>query len=189
MIILQESLNNLVEIFNISTKEQIPFIFPTDTIYGIGASIYNKNANLEIYKIKNRPYNKPFPILAGSIDQLAEIADISSLSSKNFKFFKENYNNFSTFIFYAKENLDGIYKHNNKVAIRIPNKKILSDALVKSNIFLTATSVNESEKPFLNSLNSIVDEFSSIKLFVCGKINNNSSNIYDITENDIVKIR
>ena len=31
-------------------------IFPTDTVYGIGASIYDKEGMERIYKIKNRPH-------------------------------------------------------------------------------------------------------------------------------------
>ena len=77
MVIYKETYDSLVEIFNISTKENKPVIFPTDTIYGIGANIVSKKANLEIYKLKNRPSNKPFPILAGSIEQLEEIVYIT----------------------------------------------------------------------------------------------------------------
>lgn len=189
MLILKETYNTLVEIFNISTKENKPVIFPTDTIYGIGANIFSKKANLEIYKLKNRPQNKPFPILAGSIEQLEEIADISSLTSNNYIFFKENYNKCNTFILNAKDNLDILYKQNNKVAVRIPNKKILADMLLKNNMFITATSVNESGKPFLNSINMIIKEFSSVELFIYGNIGSKSSNIYDISSSEIIKIR
>lgn len=189
MVIFKESYNNLVEIFNISTKENKPVIFPTDTIYGIGASIQSKHANIEIFEIKKRPQNKPFPILAGSIEQMEEIADIASLSSNNYNFLKENYNKFNTFILKAKDSLDELYKQNGKVAVRIPNKQILSDMLVKNNILLTATSVNESGQPFLNSLDIIIKEFKSIKLFLYGKIRNQSSNIFDISNNEILKLR
>lgn len=189
MVIYKESYNNLVEIFSISTKENKPVIFPTDTIYGIGANILSKKANLEIFKIKNRPENKPFPILAGSIEQLEEIADISSLSSSNYSFFKENYNKCNTFILKAKDNLDKLYRQDGNVAVRIPNKQVLSDVLKKNNIFLTATSVNESGQPFINSLDIIVKEIKHVDLFVFGKIRNQSSNIYDITKNEVIKLR
>ena len=54
MLVLQENINNLAEMFNISARENIPLIFPTDTIYGIGASISSILANQEIYKIKKK---------------------------------------------------------------------------------------------------------------------------------------
>lgn len=189
MVIYKETYDALVEIFNISTKENKPVIYPTDTIYGIGANLLSKKANLEIYKLKNRPHNKPFPILAGSIEQLEEIADISSLTQKNYHFLKENYNKCNTFILKAKDSLDEIYKNNSTVAIRIPDKKILSEMLLKNNMFITATSVNESGKPFINSLGLIIKEFTTVDLFVYGSIRNKSSNIYDLTKNEIIKIR
>ena len=69
MLVLKENIDNLAEVFNISARENIPLIFPTDTIYGIGASISSILANQEIYKIKKRPEHKPYPILAGSFEQ------------------------------------------------------------------------------------------------------------------------
>ncbi len=53
MLVLKENIDNLAEVFNISARENIPLIFPTDTIYGIGASISSILANQEIYKNKN----------------------------------------------------------------------------------------------------------------------------------------
>ena len=35
-------------------------VFPTETVYGIGASSLNQEACLEIYSIKNRPLDNPF---------------------------------------------------------------------------------------------------------------------------------
>lgn len=190
MVLLKENIDNLAEMFNISAKENMPVIFPTDTIYGIGASITSIKANQEIYKIKSRPINKPFPILAGSIEQAELIADLKSLNNKNYKFMYENYNKYTTFIINAKENLPDIYKKDNKVAIRIPNKDILSHALIKYGFPVTATSVNESGQKFLNNISEIMVNFNNIRLFIAGNsIKNISSSIYDISGEYIIKIR
>ena len=37
-------------------------IFPTETVYGIGANMLNKNALKRLYEIKQRPQDKPFSI-------------------------------------------------------------------------------------------------------------------------------
>ena len=110
MLVLKENIDNLAEVFNISARENIPLIFPTDTIYGIGASISSILANQEIYKIKKRPEHKPFPILAGSFEQAELIADFKSLNSTNYKFICENYNKYITFIIKANESLPDIFK-------------------------------------------------------------------------------
>lgn len=190
MLVLQENINNLAEMFNISARENIPLIFPTDTIYGIGASISSILANQEIYKIKKRPIDKPFPILAGSFEQVELIADLKSLSSKNYKFMRENYNKYTTFIMKAKESLPDIFKKDNKTAIRIPYKEILCKALLEHGYPVTATSVNESGQNFLNNISDIIQNFNKISLFVEGSnIQNVSSSIYDISGEDIIKIR
>ncbi len=189
MIIFNESIDNLVEIFNISTKESKPFIFPTDTIYGIGASLSNIQANKLIYSIKKRPLNKPFPVLAGSIEQAEQIADISSLTKSNYNFMIENYNLYTTFILKAK-NVDPLYMENNKIAVRIPARDILKKALLTSNNFITATSVNESGKEFMNKLSRIVKQLPSVDLFIYGKTEyGKSSYIFDISGKEVVKIR
>ena len=36
--------------------------FPTETVYGLGASLENKAAVKELYKVKNRPKSKPFTV-------------------------------------------------------------------------------------------------------------------------------
>jgi len=44
--------------------------FPTDTIYGIGASAYLPEAIDRIYAIKGRDLSKSIPVLIGSMEQL-----------------------------------------------------------------------------------------------------------------------
>ncbi|MEJ2024605.1 MAG: Sua5/YciO/YrdC/YwlC family protein, partial [Deltaproteobacteria bacterium] len=34
--------------------------YPTDSFYGISCDLYNKRAIQQIYRLKNRPLNKPF---------------------------------------------------------------------------------------------------------------------------------
>ena len=190
MLVLKENINNLAEMFNISARENMPLIFPTDTIYGVGASISSIVANQEIYKIKKRPADKPFSILAGSFEQAELIADLTSLNSTNYKFMCENYNTYTTFIIKAKDSLPDIFKKDNKAAVRIPNKDILCKALLQHGFPVTATSVNESGQSFLNNISDIIKNFNKISLFVEGcTIQNISSSIYDISGENIVKIR
>lgn len=189
MIIYNENLNNLVEIFNISTKKSLPIIFPTDTIYGIGAPISSIDANEKIYEIKKRPKGKPFPILVADMEQAEIIGDFSSLTKENLDFFKENYLKYTTFIIKAKD-INPYFTSNNNVAIRIPNKEVLRDALKKFGQPITATSVNESGQDFENNISNIIEKFPSLELFINGKCNLNiNSSIYNLTEKYPIKIR
>ncbi|MCL2862876.1 MAG: L-threonylcarbamoyladenylate synthase [Methanimicrococcus sp.] len=48
--------------------------FPTETVYGIGASIFNEEAVLKIYQIKGRPPEKPLSILLGAVEDMGKAA-------------------------------------------------------------------------------------------------------------------
>jgi L-threonylcarbamoyladenylate synthase len=49
--------------------------FPTDTVYGLGADIFNDKAVERIYKIKKRSRNLPFPLLLNNMSQLSMVTD------------------------------------------------------------------------------------------------------------------
>jgi len=53
-------------------------IFPTETVYGMGASSLIPSACKYIYKIKNRPSDNPFIIHFSNIDEIEEYAHLSS---------------------------------------------------------------------------------------------------------------
>ncbi len=49
--------------------------FPTDTVYGLAADIYNPQAVDRVYEIKGRPKDSPLPILISDISRIAEVVD------------------------------------------------------------------------------------------------------------------
>ncbi len=49
-------------------------VYPTETVYGIGASLYNTKAVKEIYRIKSRTFNLPLTANVASIEQVYDIA-------------------------------------------------------------------------------------------------------------------
>lgn len=190
MIILKESVKNNAEIFKISVSENLPVIFPTDTIYGIGAPLSALKANRKIYEIKKRPLNKPFPILAADCGQAESIADFSSLTDECLNFFQHNFHRNITFIIKAK-NMDDMYISQGKAAVRISSKDILTETLRTIGEPVTATSVNESGYDFINTLPDIIERFKNdMELFISGKaVCGESSDIYDISGRKAIKIR
>ena len=55
-------------------------IFPTDTVYGIGALPQYSAALHRIYKLKDRPLGMPLPLL---ISDIAQVRTISSFESES----------------------------------------------------------------------------------------------------------
>jgi L-threonylcarbamoyladenylate synthase len=48
--------------------------FPTDTVYGLGALVFNEMAVASLYIAKNRPADKAVPVLLAGVEALPEIA-------------------------------------------------------------------------------------------------------------------
>ena len=62
-------------------------IYPTDTLYALGADIYNENAVKKVFKVKKRPYNCPLPVGIASYNEITKIAytnDMVKRLSKRF---------------------------------------------------------------------------------------------------------
>jgi L-threonylcarbamoyladenylate synthase len=49
--------------------------FPTDTVYGLGADVFNSTAVEKIYEIKNRPKHRQLPLLIADVERLTTLAD------------------------------------------------------------------------------------------------------------------
>lgn len=47
--------------------------FPTDTVYGLGASALNEMAIRRVYEVKQRPRHLPLPLLLAEIKQIGEV--------------------------------------------------------------------------------------------------------------------
>jgi L-threonylcarbamoyladenylate synthase len=48
--------------------------FPTDTVYGMGAQVFNARAVESIYTAKGRPVEKAIPVLIAGLDDLEKVA-------------------------------------------------------------------------------------------------------------------
>jgi L-threonylcarbamoyladenylate synthase len=47
--------------------------YPTDTVYGLGADVYNSGAVAKVFSVKRRPLNLPLPVLIADTSQLDEL--------------------------------------------------------------------------------------------------------------------
>jgi len=75
------SINKAVE----TLREGNLVIYPTDTVYGIGGSLFQKHAIEKIYRIKGKTKYEPLSIICESIQQASRFAKISNFAFRIMK--------------------------------------------------------------------------------------------------------
>src|SRR3989344_1408791 len=69
-----EVINEAVNILNYGGT----IIYPTDTLYGLGANVLNEIAVRKVFRIKERSFSKPLPLIARNYAWVKELAEVSS---------------------------------------------------------------------------------------------------------------
>ena len=114
-------------------------VYPTDTLYGLGADIYNIDAVRKVFEAKKRPIDKPLSVAVSNFDELKKISFINNKIQRLVEAFLPGK---LTLILIKKKCVPDIVTGGyDKVAIRIPNCEIALELLSKFGP-LTATSAN-----------------------------------------------
>ena len=162
------------------------FIYPTDTIYGIGG-IVDPDVILNVRLLKKR-FGKPFSIIAPSKDWIFE----------NF-FVKEEFKSYldkkkHTFVLKPKKDFPLILSSNGNVGVRILDHWFQS-FVEKLNVPIITTSVNISGFEYLERKEDLESEsFKSFKEKVDyfiedGVLNNPPSSVVDLTGDKAIYLR
>jgi L-threonylcarbamoyladenylate synthase len=164
-------------------------VYPTDTLYGIGADIYNKSAVRKVFLIKKRSFDNPLSVAVCSIDEIEKIAYLNKTSRNLAELFLPGR---LTLILNKKDIIPDIVTSGlEKVAIRIPDNNV---ALRLLNEFgpLTATSANLHGKKTPVFIKDIIMQFKEgdISSYLdTGRVQGKPSTIVDATEEKIRIIR
>lgn len=59
--------------------------YPTDTYYGIGCDLFNKEAIEKIYQLKRRPHHQPFSFICSDLKNISEYAQVTNYAYKTMK--------------------------------------------------------------------------------------------------------
>ena len=132
-------------------------IFPTDTVYGIGCSIYDIYNIDKIYEIKKRDKSKPLACLCASLEQIESIAYVDELASKLINKYLPGG---LTLVLKSKEKINELIGYET-IGVRIPDCSIAIDILSEFGPMLT-TSVNDSGMTPINEYEEIKEKYSTL---------------------------
>jgi tRNA threonylcarbamoyl adenosine modification protein (Sua5/YciO/YrdC/YwlC family) len=156
-------------------------IYPTDTVYGIGCDIFNKEALERIFLIKNDSINKLFSFICYNLKDIAKYAKVSDYAYRTMKHLLPGP---YTFILPAAKLVPKtLWDKRKSVGIRVPNHAVTL-TLVKelgNPIISTSTTNRKGEvliDPFeiKNIFNSQVD-----LMLASGNLSGDPSSVIDLS--------
>ncbi len=124
-------------------------VFPTETVYGIGANAFNKDACARIFKIKGRKSDNPLIVHASDIEMVKKIG---VLSKKDQQIMERLWPGPVTIILKAMPVISKVITGGiDTVAVRIPSNKIAINLIKYAGVPIAAPSANPSGFPSATS--------------------------------------
>ena len=120
------------------------FIYPTDTIWGIGCDATNSKAIDKIFKIKNRPAGKGLIILVDTVDRLKDYVKNPSPIAEDL--IKAAHNPLSI-IYKESKGLAKNLSADNSVCVRVTTNEFCKEVIRRLGHPITSTSANLSGEP------------------------------------------
>jgi len=135
-------------------------VFPTETVYGIGASIYSAKAIEKIFKAKGRPNDNPLIVHISDMKMLKCITTNVDIISK--KLIDNLWPGPLTVILPKSKNISNYITANlDTVGVRMPSNPIALKIIETCNVPIAAPSANISGKPSGTNIEDIYSELNS----------------------------
>jgi len=157
------------------------FIYPTDTIYGIGGNPFDENVINRIAELKNRDEAKKFIWLLSDFERVMSYAEI--IFEDHLEFLHKIWPAPLTVIVNLNERTSEIIRQKT-AAIRVPQNVFCLKLLNEISRPLISTSVNRSGTEPMTKIEDIVSNFSSYVdavLYNSKPVETTSSTIIDLT--------
>lgn len=157
---------NLKEQYNCKEIKQVAeeikngnlVIFPTETVYGIGANAFNEEACKNIFKAKGRANDNPLIVHVCNEEMISKVAKEPNELER--RLIKEFCPGPFTIILKAKDIIPNVVTAGlDTVGIRMPSNKIASKLIEYANTPIAAPSANASGKPSGTKIEDIKKEF------------------------------
>ncbi len=131
------------------------FIYPTDTLYGLGCDATNETSVNRIKEIKSRDRDKPLSVIAPSVKWITD--NFITTQKDISKYLPGPY----TLLLKKKDiNFLNWISNNDRIGIRIPANKF-TEEIQKAGVPFVTTSINLSGEPFALKIEDIKNEIIS----------------------------
>ncbi|SEM37925.1 tRNA threonylcarbamoyl adenosine modification protein, Sua5/YciO/YrdC/YwlC family [Syntrophus gentianae] len=123
-------------------------IYPTDTVYGLGCSLFNKRGIEKIYEIKRRNKKQPLSFICADLKDISRYAQVTDFAYKTMKrYLPGPY----TFILQASRLVPKIILPKRQTTgIRIPDNRICMAMVAELGQPIISTSVKADDDTYLN---------------------------------------
>lgn len=182
----EEALNKVVK----ALIEDKVIAFPTDTVYGLGADIFDEKAVTKIFQIKGRPLKKGLIAMIGSLEQLNFVAQQPSRSA--LALVKRFWPGALTLIMKSSSSLPTVVQVNGTIGVRWPNHLLAQKIIQKASFPLATTSANISGQPPALTAEQTIDQLNGlVDLVVDGgpASGGTASTVVDVTVDPPVLVR
>ena len=165
------------------------FIYPTDTIYGIGGNPFDENSVKRIAAIKGRNEKKQFVWLISDFENLMNYIEV--ISDNQLDFLQSIWPGPVSVILYLNDRTKKMIEFDT-IAVRIPNNNFCQELLMEIKQPLISTSVNRSGEEPMNEIQQIAQNFSKevdAIIYNSQPFETSSSTIIDLTTEKPILIR
>ncbi len=132
-------------------------VFPTETVYGIGTNGLNENAIKKIFKIKNRPLNKPISLLVSNIEMINDYT--TNITDLEYKIIKNFFPGPLTIVLKKKNIIPNILtSQGDTVGIRVPDSEIARKIIDLVGVPIATSSANISGNTSEIDVQSVIDD-------------------------------
>jgi len=156
-------------------------IYPTDTVYGLGCDIFNKEALERLFQIKNDAITKMFSFVCADLKDIAKYAKVSDYAYRTMKHLLPGA---YTFVLPAAKDVPKkLWSKRKTVGIRVPNNEVsLAIARAVGNPIIS-TSVTNRKGEVLSDVDEIKAIFNPLVdlMLSVGNLSNQPSSVIDLS--------
>ncbi|HIM48616.1 MAG TPA: threonylcarbamoyl-AMP synthase [Dehalococcoidia bacterium] len=136
-------------------------VFPTDTLYGLGADVFSLAALQRIFSIKGRRADLALPVLVAGLDQVEAVAQPMSAEAQRLA--ERFWPGPLTLVMRRSPDLPGLVTGGaDTVAVRMPGHPVPLELARRLGRPITGTSANRSGQPDLLDLSALENQLGNL---------------------------